>query len=70
MKAILYSTNCPKCQVLEKKLTSSGVKYEICDDVEIMQQNGFQSVPMLVVDGKALDFIEAVNWVNNRKDRV
>ena len=66
MKAILYSTNCPKCQVLEKKLTSSGIEYEVCDDVDVMQKNGFQSVPMLVVDGKALDFMEAVNWVNKK----
>jgi glutaredoxin len=66
MKAILYSTNCPKCQVLEKKLTSSGIEYEVCDDVDVMQKNGFQSVPMLVVDGKTLDFMEAVNWVNEK----
>ena len=66
MKAILYSTNCPKCQVLEKKLTSSGIEYEVCDDIDVMQKNGFQSVPMLVVDGKALDFMEAVNWVNEK----
>ena len=66
MKAILYSTNCPKCQVLKKKLETSGVDFEICDDSGIMQQKGFQSVPMLEADGVVMDFMSAVNWANKK----
>ena len=66
MKAILYSTNCPKCQVLEKKLTTSGIEFEICGDVDLMQRKGFQSMPMLEVDGEVMDFMSAVNWANKK----
>ena len=66
MKTILYSTNCPKCQVLEKKLTSSGVDFEVCNDTDLMQKKGFQSMPMLEVDGEVMDFMSAVNWANKK----
>lgn len=64
MRVILYSTNCPKCMVLEKKLSSAGVDFEIVTDVDVMQEKGFMSAPMLEVNGKALDFKEAIDWVN------
>lgn len=66
MRVILYSTNCPKCMVLEKKLSSAGVDFEIVTDVDVMQEKGFMSAPMLEVDGSVLDFKDAVNWVNTR----
>ena len=30
---ILYSTNCPKCQVLAKKLDMANIKYTVNDNV-------------------------------------
>jgi hypothetical protein len=29
---VLYTTHCPKCRVLEKKLSDKGVKFETCED--------------------------------------
>lgn len=66
MKVVLYSTNCPKCQVLEKKLNASGVDFEVCGDTDLMQEKGFQSLPMLEVDGETMDFMSAVNWANKK----
>lgn len=63
MDVILYSTNCPKCKVLEKKLESSGINYSIVTDVDVMAQKGFQSAPMLEVDDKIYEFSEAVKWL-------
>lgn len=63
MDVILYSTNCPKCKVLEKKLDSSGINYSIVTDVDVMAQKGFQSAPMLEVDNKIYEFSEAVKWL-------
>ena len=63
MDVILYSTNCPKCKVLEKKLDSSGINYSIVTDVDVMAQKGFQSAPMLEVDDKIYEFSEAVKWL-------
>ena len=39
-KIILYSTNCPKCNVLEKKLQSKNIDFEICNDVDLMLSKG------------------------------
>jgi len=63
MDVILYSTNCPKCKVLEKKLDSSGINYSIVTDVDVMAQKGFQSAPMLEVGDKIYEFSEAVKWL-------
>lgn len=63
MDVILYSTNCPKCKVLEKKLNSSGIDYSIVTDVDVMERKGFQSAPMLEVDDKIYEFSEAVKWL-------
>ena len=62
---ILYSTGCPKCKVLEAKLNSKHIKFDICDSVEKMQELGFNEAPMLQFDnGDIMDFIQAVSWVN------
>lgn len=64
MKIILYTTHCPKCQVLVAKLSSAGLDYEEFSDVDEMSKKGIMSVPMLEVDGNMLDFKQAVDWIN------
>ena len=66
MQIVLYSTGCPKCVVLKKKLDMSKIKYEICDDVDVMEQKGFMSAPILEVDDVAMDFGLAVKWIAER----
>lgn len=68
MTVVLYSTGCPKCNVLEKKLLSAGIEYEIVNDADLMINKGFTSTPMLEVDGKDLDFKKAVDWINNKQE--
>lgn len=62
----LYSTHCPKCQVLEKKLTKAGIDFSVCDDVNFMREQGWTSAPMLEVNGEIMDFHAAVAWINQR----
>lgn len=64
MRVIFYSTHCPKCNVLKKKLDQKNVAYEEVNDVEIMTQKGFMQAPMLEVDDKIMNFSEATNWIN------
>jgi len=64
-----YSTHCPKCAVLEKKLQQNNISYEEINDVNVMTQKGYKSVPMLEVDGVSMDFNEAVKWINNNNER-
>lgn len=60
---ILYSTNCPKCRVLEKKLEEKGITHEIVSDVDVMIKKGFMTLPMLEVNGDVMNFAEANNWI-------
>ena len=64
----LYSTGCPQCNVLEKKLDSAHIQYVVDEDVATMIAKGFQSAPMLEVDGEIMNFVEAVRWVNEHVD--
>lgn len=61
---ILYSTNCPKCKILEQKLKSKNIKYSEFTDVDKMIEMGFSVMPMLEVDGVIMDFGTANKWVN------
>ena len=36
MEVILYSTGCPKCQVLEKKMHQKNINFIINTDVNLM----------------------------------
>ena len=64
-KMILYTTHCPKCAILEKKLVCKGVGYETCDDAEKMRSLGITSVPVLELpDGTRMDYFTAVKYVN------
>ena len=63
---ILYSTNCPKCKVLETKLKSKNIEFEICDDVDLMLSKGIQQAPYLEVDNELMDFSNAIKWVNKK----
>ena len=65
MNIILYSTGCPKCSVLSRKLTDKNIKYEVCNDIEKMQDLDIMAVPVLSVDGELFDFTSAINWINN-----
>ena len=64
MSVVLYSTHCPRCNVLEKKLQQKEVDYDEVNDTSIMEQKGYLNVPVLEVDGKSMDFKEAVDWIN------
>ena len=64
MRVTLYSTGCPKCVILEAKMKQKNIEYAIENDVDLMVEKGFQSLPMLEVDGEVMDFGTAVKWVN------
>lgn len=67
MKIILYSTGCPKCNVLKKKLEMKGIDYEESGDVEKLIEMGIKQAPVLNVGGVLLDFVEANKWINGWK---
>ena len=67
MANILYTIDCPKCMVLEKKLNKAGISYETCRDENIMGQKNISNLPTLEVDGILYSFKDAVSWVNKQE---
>ena len=63
----LYTTHCPKCKVLENKLNKKNIEYNVCEDIEIIQNKNIVSFPALEIDNKILSFRDAVNWVNEQE---
>ena len=62
----LYTTHCPKCMVLEKKLKIKNIEFETVTDEAIMREKGYMSVPVLEVDGQVLEFAAANAWLNTQ----
>ena len=65
MNVVMYSTGCPKCKILKKKLDEKKVVYDEETDVEKMKSKGINRVPVLEVDGKLFSYSEAVKLVND-----
>ena len=65
-KIILYSTGCPKCKVLAAKLEAKHIDYALFDDVPAMIKMGMMSAPNLGVDGKIMNFTDAIAWLNEQ----
>jgi len=62
----LYSNDCPKCKILKLKLDSKNIQYNLCSDIDMMVSKGFQSMPMLEIDGATMNYLDAINWVKGR----
>lgn len=65
MDVILYTTGCPKCNVLKTKLNNKEIPYTEITDINLMKEKGFYQVPMLEVNGQVMDFTTANNWLNS-----
>lgn len=63
---ILYTTHCPKCNILKAKLDEKNISYTEYDNVEFMRDMGITTVPVLNVNNKLLEFKSAVDWVNQQ----
>lgn len=63
---ILYTTYCPKCNILKKKLKEKNIEFQENTNQQEMINMGLMSVPYLKVDDKLMDFIEANEWINKQ----
>ena len=61
---VLYTIDCPKCKVLETKLNSKNIPYEVFKDKDKMIEKGLSTMPVLEVDDQLLDFGQAIKWIN------
>lgn len=64
MQVTLYTTHCPKCVVLEKKLIQKNIEYDVVTDKQVIMNKGYLTAPLLEVNGKIMEFKEANDWIN------
>lgn len=71
-KIILYSTNCPRCKVICKKLQQKNLDFtEInCKTdtayIEMLSSKGFKGMPVLQVGDEYFDFMKANKWIGEQ----
>lgn len=65
MTLTLYSTGCPQCKFLEASLKQKGYTATIIHGAERIKELGYNSAPLLEVDGKIMKFAEAVAWLKS-----
>ena len=53
---IYTSEGCPRCTVLKMKLDKAGIKYDVCQDMDIMKEKGIKSIPVIEFKGEMLSF--------------
>lgn len=62
----MYTTHCPQCNVLARKMTQKNIQYTEIDDIKMMLELGIKTAPMLSIDnGTPMNFKEAINWINS-----
>lgn len=66
-KIILYSTGCPMCTVVEKKMKNKNIDYDICNDIDEMIKLKIKKVPVLKVGDVLMDFETAIKYINDFK---
>ena len=67
MKMRVYSTGCPKCQVLVRKLNDKGVDYELIEDIDevLAASNKYdiKEAPFVVIDEQPYGFADAIKFM-------
>lgn len=63
MEVILYSTGCPRCELLERKLKSNNITFTLNSNIEDMLALGIDAVPVLSIDGKLMDYKNSIKWL-------
>lgn len=69
MNVVLYTIDCPKCVILEKKLKQKNVEFLKVSDKDTIIAKGFgnSSFPILEADGVVMNYKTAISWINDRQ---
>lgn len=63
----LYSTNCPKCKIIEQKLEQYNIPYLKINNIDEMIELGLEEVPVVKdSSGEFFDFIAANQLLNEK----
>ena len=70
MEITLYTTHCPRCTVIEKKLQMAGLEYTVNDNPAAIMALGFKTAPILMVDDEIYQFKQASDWISDYKKKL
>lgn len=62
---ILYTTHCPMCLMLERKLKEKNIEYIEISNIDEIKEAGVKNVPVLKVDNEMMNSYSAMQWVKN-----
>lgn len=65
MENILYSTDCPKCKILENQLKEKGIVFKKNEDVDEMLALGLKTAPSFKHNDQIMSFNEALMFIKN-----
>ena len=65
---VLYTTKtCPKCSIVKSKLQNKNIEYTSVDDENILEEKGYDLLPVLEVDGNVMhSMIDINDWINKQ----
>lgn len=64
----LYSTGCPKCNILERRLTNDKIEFTVSNDIDKLVEMGFQNAPILQIDDNFIDYASAMKLLKVYED--
>ena len=67
MNVTLYTTHCPRCEVLENKLKQKDIGFNVSEEFDRVVERGYRTAPVLQVGDDFLDFGLAIKWVNSQQ---
>jgi len=63
---IVYSTGCPNCEILKKKLADKNVDFTLVENkdevIKVAEEFGITNVPFMV---EVYNFSESIDYINN-----
>lgn len=62
---ILYTTHCPMCLMLERKLKEKNINYTEISDIEEIKKANIKNVPVLKIEEELMDSYNAMQWIKN-----
>lgn len=61
---VLYTTHCPRCNILKQKLKDKNIKFVEETNIDLMMSKGMKTVPYLEIEkDKILNFEDSLKWV-------
>ena len=67
MSIVLYSSDCPKCKMIERIMKEKGLDFSIVNDdkvyLPLAEENKIVSMPFAKIDGEVVDFRELQKFV-------